>query len=228
MVLLLLMATLGFVSPKIADSQDMTPYFDPNIIHDLETRSWLEIKNAGIVKQKKDFSCGSGALATILKYYYNEKIKEEDILNWLFDKKNVGADYIEKLNKKISISFYDLKLFAQENGYEAPGFALSPKALNNLRHPVIIYLDIRGNEHFSVFKGISDRFVHLADPTFGNIRMRTHKFKKSFDTRDDRHLQGRILGILGDKEVNEDFFKIPPRTDLVYQLISNKLRMDFK
>lgn len=224
----MLIAAFCFAPAKPAVSQGMKTRFNSSMTHKLESRSWLEIKNAGIVKQKKDFSCGSGALATILKHYYNEEIKEADILNWVFERKNVGADSNNAFDQKVNISFYDLKRFAQKKGYEATGIALSANALKNLKHPVIIYLDIRGTEHFSVFKGVSDKFVHLADPTFGNIKMRAHRFKKCFDTRDDRSLQGKILGILGDSEINRDFLEIPARTDLVYRLISNRPGMDFE
>jgi len=227
-IFLMLITTFCFIPAKHAVSQGLKTRFNRSMTHKLEGRSWLEIKNEGIVKQKKDFSCGSGALATILKHYYNEEIKEADILNWIFEIKDVGADSIKTFDKKVNISFYDLKIFAQKKGYEATGIALSAKALKNLKHPVIVYLDIRGTEHFSVFKGVSDKFVHLADPTFGNIKMRAQRFKKCFDTRDDRSLQGKILGILGDSEINKDFLEIPARTDLVNQLISSRPRMDFE
>lgn len=205
-------------------SREIKTSFNTSMSHGLEARSWLEIKNADIVKQKKDFSCGSGALATILKYYYNENIREEDILDWFIDNKDIEADSIEELgaDKEVTISFNDLKLFAEQKDHKAVGLAVSANALKKLRHPAIIFLDIRGTEHFSVFKGSSAKFVHLADPTFGNIRMRKNRFEKSFSTRENPDLPGKILGILAEGEPNEDFLATPPATGLVYRLISGK------
>ena len=36
---------------------------------DKPIKSWFEIKNKNLTRQKYDYSCGSASLSTILKYY---------------------------------------------------------------------------------------------------------------------------------------------------------------
>src|ERR1700733_11546386 len=62
----LVIPALVLMSPGVAASQ--TP-----------TRSLLEARQARVVIQHWDMSCGAAALATILNYQYNEPITEREI-----------------------------------------------------------------------------------------------------------------------------------------------------
>ena len=43
-------------------------------------QSWKEQKDAGVVKQDLDYSCGASSLATILTYFYQNPTSERQIL----------------------------------------------------------------------------------------------------------------------------------------------------
>jgi len=58
--------------------------------------SLLEIKFKSIIRQATDQSCGSAALATLLKYFLGEDVSEKDVLEFIGDKKVSGIRLIEK------------------------------------------------------------------------------------------------------------------------------------
>lgn len=53
----------------------MPIYNDPIDITN-PTRSWLELRDENLTRQKYDYSCGAASLSTILTYYY--KIDQAD------------------------------------------------------------------------------------------------------------------------------------------------------
>jgi len=46
----------------------------------LPIKTWKDLKNAKVVKQALDTSCGSAATATILRFFYGRDVSEADIL----------------------------------------------------------------------------------------------------------------------------------------------------
>lgn len=52
----------------------------PGVRCEVDILSVPEIQFDEVVKQKLDTSCGSAALATILRYYYQEPVSEEEII----------------------------------------------------------------------------------------------------------------------------------------------------
>lgn len=52
--------------------------------------------------------------------------------------------------------------------------------LAKLQIPVIVYVNMRDIEHFSVFKEIDEHFAYPADPSFGNIKVSLKKFQEMF------------------------------------------------
>jgi len=184
--------------------------------------SWIEFKNQNLIRQKYDYSCGSASLATILRYFYNLDITEKDIL------KEIVSDKKDRLKKSsVGLSFFELGEFAKRRGFRAVGLALDLDALKNLKIPVIIYVKIRNNAHFTVFKGIDRRYVYLADPSLGNIKVKISKFKEMFYQRDNIKYRGKILAILplkGDFLLNKEFLNKGSFVKIPYEiLISNWL-----
>lgn len=194
--------------------------------------SWSEIKDRNLTKQQYDYSCGSASLSTILTYYYNQNISEKDILDFLLLNKGIDInkkeeiETNEQLRESVSFSFSDLALFAQNKGFKAVGLALDLDALSTLKAPVIIYVNVRDMEHFSVYKGKDEQFVYLADPSLGNIKVSIAKFVEMFYQRTDLTHPGKILAILPTQEnqsVNGVFMQHTQDSKLTYEGIKQRM-----
>jgi hypothetical protein len=189
-------------------------------------KSWTEFRDENVIKQKYDFSCGTSSLATILKYFFNEDIEEKEILDYLLKKRGLEGE--KKLTKEdIALSFKDLQEYANERGYKAAGLAMPLESLRKLKVPAIVYMEIRQYQHFSVYKGMDDRYVHLADPSFGNMKLRIDKFKEEFYTRGDSAHPGKVLVLIPQNEekkknINEEFMETSKGSGLVYEVIKDR------
>jgi len=185
--------------------------------------SWIEIKNKNLTRQKEDYSCGSASLATILKYYYGKDITEKQILDSVMKMKGVTRESTLKEYKEANgLSFLDLSTIVNKKGFKALGLALDMDALKKLQIPVILYVKIRKSEHFTVYKGMDDRYAYLADPSMGNTKVRLSKFKEMFYQRKDLAYPGKILAILplrNTMQANKDFMRFPKASSLIYKSI---------
>lgn len=190
-------------------------------------KSWLELKNENMVKQEYDYSCGSATLATILKYYYNLEIDEKTILNGILESKGLSKeDKNEFENSEMNLSFYDLGAYANSLNFKAIGLSLDLDSLKKLQVPVILFVKVRKDEHFTVYKSMDENFVYLADPTFGNIKISIAKFEEMFYQREDLTHPGKILAIIpknDDVKVNKNFTKIEIYTNGIYDRIRNNI-----
>lgn len=139
----------------------------------LHIKSIKEFRDQDVVKQGFDYSCGSGALATLLSYGLGDMVSEEEILLQIFAPLLKDE---EALKKKEGLSLLDLQGIAQARGHKAQGFRLTPENLIKLKRPVIVFIKPQGYEHFSVLKGIRNDRAYLADPSLGNVRMPIYKF----------------------------------------------------
>lgn len=136
-------------------------------------KSIKDLRDHGVVKQGFDYSCGSGALATLLTYGLGDTVSEREIILQIFTPLLKDE---ETLKKKKGLSLADLQGIAQARGHKAHGFKLTPEYLAKLKHPVIVFIKPQGYEHFAVLKGVRNDRVYLADPSLGNIRMPVYKF----------------------------------------------------
>jgi len=230
-LIFLLLVNSGFCGSVYIISQDISIK--------RKVKSYIEYKNEGLVRQKFDYSCGSSSLATILKFFSNDKVTEKEIPEWILEKKGlIDKDCqgkrkekcrVEKLQKfeeeDFKLSFYDLAEFAKERGYRPVALALNLEELRKLKVPAIAFVKIRRNEHFTVYKGMDDKFVYLADPSFGNIKVRIGKFREMFYTRNDPKYRGKILIFIPkDKKIplNLEFMKLPKNSEFLYKVIRIK------
>jgi uncharacterized protein len=138
-------------------------------------RSLLEIRQAGVVMQKWDISCGAAALATVLTYAFEDPVSEAAIA-----KAMLRRAAPERVQQRGGFSFLDLKGFAEQRGYGARAYrGLTIDHLRRLRVPIVPILT-HGYSHFVVVLGIEGDRVHLADPAFGNRRMPFRKFERAW------------------------------------------------
>lgn len=119
-------------------------------------------------------------------YYGLENASEKEILDTVLLKKGIDINqkeeiqFDDEMKQKAHLSFYDMVGYAEDRGFRAFGLAVDLPALYELKAPVIIYVKVRNIEHFSVLKGIDSKFVYLADPSFGNIKVSVAKFVEMF------------------------------------------------
>lgn len=130
-------------------------------------------RDAGVVKQRYDYSCGSASLATLLTYGLNDPVDEDALLRALVEP--LSPDQLATLTKK-GLSLFDLQRLAQDRGHRAQGFRVDRSQLSKLSRPVIVFIKPHGYEHFAVLKGVRGDRVHLADPSLGNVRMPLYRF----------------------------------------------------
>ena len=91
-------------------------------------KNFKQLKEANIIMQSFDYSCGAGALATLLTYYFNDPVTEAELLDDIL--KHIPEELI-KNRKKDGLSLLDLKHAAQRRGYKAYGVKLKNTSLLN-------------------------------------------------------------------------------------------------
>lgn len=181
-------------------------FFAP-LTQEKQITSWSEMRDKNLTKQQYDYSCGAASLSSILEHYYElEKASEKEILDSVLLSKGIDINQKEAIQfddeakQKAHLSFYDMVKYAENRGFKAFGLGVSLPALYQLKAPVIIYVKVRNIEHFSVLKGIDSRFVYLADPSFGNIKVSIAKFIEMFYPKKNK--AGKSRGKKATKSTN--------------------------
>lgn len=155
-------------------------------------KTWKDQRDRGVVKQGFDYSCGAAALATLLQHHHSIDASEQDVL--------------QRLGKEYAASFADLKRVAESYGLRAVGLAAEFPALQKLKVPAIVYVDIEGRGHFAVVRGVdAEGRVWLADPSQGNRLYSKHQFLAIWNTVEGTEggdkAKGKLLAVLSGKEV---------------------------
>lgn len=156
-----------------------------------EVESLKDIKEKNIIIQKYDHSCGSAALATILKSQFEETVEEEKIIKEMLKRGDV-----KKIIERKGFSLLDLKMYAESRGYEAKGYRMTFEELVEFQSPVIVPVVINDYRHFVIFKGVREDRVFLADPSLGNSTMPISQFKKVWYSFEN-------VGLVIDKQLEE-------------------------
>lgn len=133
----------------------------------LKVSSYKAQRFGSVVPQKYDFSCGSAALATLLKFHYETPVDEQEVLDAMYQ-----AGDQQKI-KSQGFSLLDMKQYLKTRGYLADGYQLDLQKIKNAGVPGIVLINAKGYRHFVVLKGVSPTHVLLGDPARG-IRKLTH------------------------------------------------------
>lgn len=168
-------------------------------VDSIPVQSWTERRDKGMAKQQFDYSCGAASLVSVLTHYYGVTTDELEI--------------VDRIGLKGAFSMADLARVAEEYGFKPVGLALDYETLMRFRRPVIVYLDYWDDGHFSVLRAIDQHGVWLADPAWGNTRLRRERFEQFWRTRDTPETPGRVLVLLPHPEtsvsINEAFLTPP-------------------
>lgn len=141
----------------------------------IPVRSLEERRYETVIRQKYDFSCGSAALATLLKYHYGVTLAEEDAFRGMW------AEGDRAQIRRLGFSLLDMKLYLGKLGYKADGFKVSLEEVAGAGVPGVALVNINGYKHFVVVKGISKNEVLVGDPALGLKTMRIAEFKEAWN-----------------------------------------------
>jgi len=186
----------------------------------LQIKDWKSLRDARVVKQNLDYSCGAASMATLLNEFYGENLSEIELL-LAMDKGDMRA------------SFADMEAALPQFGYRALAYAANYEQLTRLRIPVIVFLKHRRNEHFSVVRGINESTVWLADSSLGNRSYSRAQFLEMWETRSEEdenaELKGRMLAIVPlqpESAIQSNFFTRDPhrQTAQALRLLSIRLQ----
>jgi len=131
-----------------------------------------EILKERITKQEFDYSCGSAALATLLRFYLGESLTERQVIHGLL---RYGDS--EQIAERRAFSLLDMKKFVKVLGYKGVGYKAEIVDLEELEQPCVLPIKLFGYRHFTVFKGIYKGHVFLADPFKGHTSYTIDEFK---------------------------------------------------
>lgn len=144
-----------------------------------EVTSLLEMRQEKVVIQQWDLSCGAATLTTLLKYQHGIDIDEKTVAKGLINRK----EYIEDPNlirRRQGFSLLDLKRYTEKIGLQGKSYGgLSLKDLIKFS-PILIPINLKGYNHFVIFRGKVGNRVLLADPAWGNRTLTIEKFNKAW------------------------------------------------
>jgi predicted double-glycine peptidase len=132
-----------------------------------------EIKRSNVVTQSLDFSCGAAGLSTVLNYYLEDPVSEQEIIQALLQ-----LVPLEKVKQRRGFSLLDLKKFAEHKGYRVTGYKMDFDFLRELGKPVLVPIKFKNYRHFVIVKAVIGDRVFLADPAVGNVSVKDYKFRK--------------------------------------------------
>lgn len=149
-------------------------------------QSLLEYRQANVVIQRWDNSCGAAALATVLTYGRQFAVTEEEAARGMLRR----TDPL-KVRHRGGFSLLDMKRYASTLGFDADGYAeLSLDELATMSW-AIVPIRSRGYNHFVVVREIAAGEVHIADPGFGNYSLPVSRFLAAW--------QGQVGFLVGEK-----------------------------
>jgi predicted double-glycine peptidase len=141
--------------------------------------SFYELRQARLVRQTWDTSCGAAALSTVLTYDLGIPATEYAIATLILR----GGDPA-RVRQRGGFSLLDLKRFVESIGLIGEGYgSMSFEDLAGHNAPAIVPIRSHDLDHFVIFRGrLGDR-VLLADPAFGNVTMPVEEFTQLWRSR---------------------------------------------
>lgn len=172
-------ALLGCLFLVQSAKADIFP--SPHLSGAPQVNSWKALRDFRIVKQELDFSCGAASLATILNEFYGQSVTEKQVL--------------DAMGVTDRSTFEDLRQVTARFGLKAGGETITFDDLKRLTIPAIAYVQYRGQDHFTVIRGIrADGVVHVADPSWGNRQLTAHQFRQMWELTEEAGIaKGKIL-----------------------------------
>ncbi len=204
----LVLATLGaaclmlIASPALAQYSLRAPVRDPAYFTQNYVWSYKDIKEYQVVMQKRDYSCGAAALATVVRYYWGDDVTEEQFLDLLPKLKLTEAQMKDRVENGLTLT--DLRDMANLAKYDATMGKLEFNKLAESKVPLVVGLIVNGHEHFAVYRGTAAGWVYLADPIRGNVRVPVPLFERQWQ-------KNAVLVVAKREGKVPDYSRIAPR-----------------
>lgn len=141
----------------------------------IPVRSLDEGRFAGVVRQKYDFSCGSAALATLLRYHYDYAVREEVAFRGMW------AEGDRDQIRRVGFSLLDMKRWLGSRGIKAEGYKVGLEQVAETGLPGIALISVKNYKHFVVVKGFRGNEVLLGDPSIGITTMDRDQFAEAWN-----------------------------------------------
>jgi hypothetical protein len=130
---------------------------------------------ATVVRQRYDFSCGSAALATLLRFHYGARQDEAQVFRGMWtegDRPQI---------RRLGFSLLDMKRYLGAIGIQADGFQVTLDEVAKAGVPGIALIDVNGYRHFVVVKGVADGEVLVGDSALGLRTMAADEFRAAWN-----------------------------------------------
>lgn len=127
----------------------------------MPVRSMEDRKFSGTVRQRYDFSCGSAALATLLRFHYGRPLTEQATFVGMW------RDGDRAAIRRVGFSLLDMKRYLAGIGLRADGYKVPLDQVRKTGLPGIALITVSGYRHFVVVKGVTEAEVLLGDPSAG-------------------------------------------------------------
>ena len=137
--------------------------------------SVIDRRYAGVVRQKYDFSCGSAALATLLRHHYDLDVVETTAFRGMWAKGDQAQI------RRLGFSLLDMKRWLASRGLAADGYKVPLAKIAETGVPGIALIAVRNYRHFVVVKGVSADEVLLGDPSTGVQVMPRARFEAAWN-----------------------------------------------
>jgi len=141
----------------------------------LPISSVQEKRFTGVIRQKFDFSCGSAALASLLRFHYDFDVGEENAFRGMW------ASGDREQIRKVGFSLLDMKRWLASRGLNADGYQVDLDQIAKTGIPGIALIAIKNYRHFVVVKGVRDGEVLLGDPSAGLTIMPRDEFERAWN-----------------------------------------------
>lgn len=136
----------------------------------MPVRDTLSRRYLTVVRQQYDFSCGSAALATLLRYHYGDAATERTTFLGMW------RDGDRAQIRRLGFSLLDMKRYLAGRGIAADGYRVTVEQVAAARTPGIVLVNAGGYRHFVVVKGIDGNALLIGDPSLGLRRLPVRDF----------------------------------------------------
>ena len=172
---LLIALSLTACAPEVSGGSHFVAGGGPVGEYALSVRSVAEQRFTDVVHQRFDFSCGSAALATLLRYHYDYDVQEAAAFRGMWSK----GDRVQI--RRLGFSLLDMKRWLASRGIPADGYKVTLDQVSATGIPGIALIAIKKYRHFVVVKGVRGDEVLLGDPSAGLTIMPRREFQAAWN-----------------------------------------------
>lgn len=174
-IVLSLLAGFYTIQPQDKSEMRLAPGNGAQARLRVNVRPYADIEGDHFIKQNFDYSCGSAALAILLRFQLGEKLSEKQVIQGLL---RYGDS--EQIAKRRAFSLLDMKRFVGVLGYQGVGYRADLEDLKTLEGPCLVPIKVFDYRHFAVLRGVAKGHVFLTDPWRGDLSFTLAEFKDNW------------------------------------------------